>query len=91
MVGSSSFRKQTKYCEYCLSELEQISFVWNGVIKYTPGYKACDCTQSKAAREKENEIKRMRLAQEEQRKQEEARKETDEYFKRKFQSQGLNV
>ena len=75
MVGSSSFIKQTKYCEFCHAELEQISFVWNGVIKYTPGYKACDCTQSKAAREKENEIKRMRIAQEEQRKQEEKRKE----------------
>ena len=75
MVGSNSFTKQTKYCAYCNAELEQISFVWNGVIKYTPGYKACECTQSKAAREKENEIKRMRMAQEEQRKLEEKRKE----------------
>lgn len=30
-------------------------------------------------------------AEEEQRKKEEAEKFTDEYFKRKFQSQGLNV
>ena len=75
MVGSSSFIKQTKYCEFCHAELEQINFVWNGVIKYAPGYKACSCTQSQAAREKENEIKRMQIAQEEQRKQEEKRKE----------------
>ena len=75
MVGSSSFIKQPKYCEFCHAELEQINFVWNGVIKYAPGYKACSCTQSKAAREKENEIKRMQIAQEEQRKQEEKRKE----------------
>ena len=75
MVGSSTFLKQTKYCEYCNAELEQISFVWNGVIKYTPGYKVCDCSQSKVAREKENEIKRMQIAQEEQRKLEEKRQE----------------
>ena len=75
MVGSSTFLKKTKYCEYCKAELEQISFVWNGVIKYTPGYKACDCTKSKAAREKENELKRMQIAQEDQRRQEEKRKE----------------
>ncbi len=75
MVGSSSFIKQTKYCQFCHAELEQINFVWNGVIKYAPGYKACSCTQSKAAREKENEIKRMQMVQEEQRKQEEKRKE----------------
>ena len=30
-------------------------------------------------------------AEEEQRKQEESAKFTDEYFKRKFQSQGLNI
>ena len=75
MVGSSSFIKQPKFCEFCHAELEQINFVWNGVIKYAPGYKACSCTQSQAAREKENEIKRMQIAQEEQRKQEEKRKE----------------
>lgn len=75
MAGSSPFIKQTKYCEFCHAELEQINFVWNGVIKYAPGYKACSCSQSKAAREKENEIKRMQIVQEEQRKQEEKRKE----------------
>lgn len=75
MAGSSPFIKQTKYCQFCHAELEQINFVWNGVIKYAPGYKACSCTQSKAAREKENEIKRMQMLQEEQRKQEEKRKE----------------
>ena len=75
MAGSSPFIKQTKYCQFCHAELEQINFVWNGVIKYAPGYKACSCTQSQAAREKENEIKRMQIAQEEQRRQEEKRKE----------------
>ena len=75
MAGSNSFNKQAKYCEYCNAKLEQISFVWNGVVKYTPGYKPCECEQAKAAREKENEMKRIEIAREEQRKQEEKRKE----------------
>lgn len=75
MAGANSFGKKVKHCEFCGAELEQLSFVWNGVVKFAPSYKSCDCELSKAAKEKENELVRQQIAEEEKRKREERQKE----------------
>lgn len=75
MVGANSFGQKIKHCEFCGAELEQVNFVLNGIVRFVPAYKTCDCEEAKAAKEKENELKRQQIAQEEQRKNEERRKE----------------
>lgn len=75
MVGSNNLGKEIKHCEFCGAELEQINFLLNGVLRYVPAYKSCECEQAKAEKEKENEFKRQQIAEEEQRKREERRKE----------------
>lgn len=72
--GSKPFSKVTKCCEFCGKELEQISLNWFGEIRYAPAYKPCKCEQAKAAREKENELKRQQILEEEQRIMEEKQK-----------------
>lgn len=76
MVGSNNtFGKQIKYCEFCGTELEQVRFELNGVLRYVPAYKTCECEQAKVVKEKENELKRQQIAEEEQCKREERKKE----------------
>ena len=75
MAGANSFGKEIKHCEFCGAELEQINFVLDGVLRYVPAYKSCECEQAKAEKEKENALKRQQIAEEEQRKREERKKE----------------
>ena len=75
MAGANSFVKEIKHCEFCGAELEQINFILGDVVRFVPAYKTCECEQSKAVKEKENELKRQQIAQEEQRIKEEKRKE----------------
>ena len=72
--SNNSFVKQVKCCEFCGAELEQISFPFNGTIKYVPGYKACQCEQAKAKKEEQAQAKRTEIELEKQQKAEERKK-----------------
>lgn len=70
-----------KHCQYCGKELEQLSFKINGIVKYVPSYKKCDCDGQKQAEKLEEqektrllEIEKTKKIEQEEREKENARK-----------------
>lgn len=70
-----------KHCQYCGKELEQLSFKINGIVKYVPSYKKCDCDGQKKA--DELELKEQKRLLELQKSQKQKEKELKAEEKRK--------
>lgn len=83
-VGSNSFRKIEKFCDFCGKELEQVSYTHNGQKMYYPAYKDCDCSQAVAERKKNYEIERLRIEEEKKQKEIERQQRLAEEEKRKI-------